>query len=201
MCAHVFKQHGLANIAHRYASGNHCRACLKVYASRDGLIHHFKYYRTGCLVKLSVTVQPLTDEALATVQTEVQESRRLRKRQQRASGHVWPVTQAFGPLRPWPWQLALSRLQQDPHKVYDANVLRDHPAWISDVLDAVHSENPAQVLQVLDHIPYHCHLQACILRDFSHMVVLLDPQDAVERRHTLHEALALWGSNALLVED
>ena len=64
LCTHVYKCHQVLNIAHRYALSHRCRGCLKQYHSREEVIHHLKYYRTGCLVKLILTVPPATDVEL-----------------------------------------------------------------------------------------------------------------------------------------
>eukprot|EP00438_Fugacium_kawagutii_P011176 Skav227750 [mRNA] locus=scaffold3513:523629:524477:- [translate_table: standard] len=180
LCAHVFKQHGLANVAHRYATGNHCRACLKVYHDRERLVHHLKYYRTGCLLKLSVSVLPLTDEELEEIATEVQVTTRTAKRRQRASGHVWPVTQAAGPLRPWPWQLQLSRLRPD-RRYFDPDVLLEHPTWVSDVLTALPTEDSETILSILDRVPYHGTLESQVLQAFTHFADLFDSHETVEQ--------------------
>ena len=53
LCAtHVYKVHQVVNVAHRYAWGSRCQACLKQYHSNAQLVHHLKYFHTGCLVKL-----------------------------------------------------------------------------------------------------------------------------------------------------
>lgn len=35
LCTHIVRRHGLANIVHKYAASNVCRACLKTYHSRE----------------------------------------------------------------------------------------------------------------------------------------------------------------------
>eukprot|EP00438_Fugacium_kawagutii_P028947 Skav223612 [mRNA] locus=scaffold1522:66967:69546:- [translate_table: standard] len=198
LCTHVFKQHGLANIAHRFAIGNQCRACLKVYHDRDRLVHHLKYYRTGCLLKLSVTVAPLTDEALADLSSDQQAAKHSAKRRQRAGGHVWPVTQAAGPLRPWPWQRQLSQRNLD-HRSTRPDLPDDQSAWVSTVLETLHTEDSAAVFHVLNRIPYHGTYEQQLLHAFAGLTELFDTHEVIEQHLTLQEAVELWRSNALLV--
>lgn len=103
LCSHAFAQHGLANVAPSFAIGNTCRACLNVYHSRTQLVYHLKYYKTGYLLKLSVSVPPLDASELEEIRQTAREGNKQRQKQQRNKEHKWPVVQAHGPVRPWPW--------------------------------------------------------------------------------------------------
>lgn len=64
LCSHTYQKHGQVNVAQRYATGNHCRGCMNYFDSRQQVLHHLKYYRTGCLTKLICTTPPVDDEEL-----------------------------------------------------------------------------------------------------------------------------------------
>eukprot|EP00438_Fugacium_kawagutii_P005045 Skav203636 [mRNA] locus=scaffold1120:146269:148289:- [translate_table: standard] len=197
LCAHVFKRHNLSNVAQRYAIGNQCRACLKTYHSRDQLIHHLKYYRTGCIVKLNILVPALTDDELQIIQQEASQTRAKQRAQQRTGTHKWPVVQAAGPLRPWPWVHNLAAIQPDkrpPPLLPSAEI----QTWVRQVLAQTFTGQVSHVLHALDQQPYHGILHDAILSGFrdTHQ----DPisKEDAEMHLALQEAIMLWKSNALI---
>eukprot|EP00438_Fugacium_kawagutii_P029390 Skav213042 [mRNA] locus=scaffold844:715291:720234:- [translate_table: standard] len=197
LCTHIFKEHGMANVAHKYADLPTCRACLKCYNDRDRLVHHLKYFRTGCLLKLVLSVDPLTEEELATIQEHQQQLRRTSNKQPRKQRHAWPVVQAAGPLRPWPWQRGLQ------HTCHDQRPMEQVPtdamdSWISDVLCATYALDFEMVYQVLSTHHYGGHLAHALLERFAHNSTLFSHADATDQFLLLQEAMDLWQDDALV---
>lgn len=147
LCSHTYQQHGEGNIAHKYADGNTCRACLKTYDSRVQLVHHLKYYRTGCLVKLICTVSPMTEEECQQAADVSRQQQPLTKHKVRRTRHKYPVIQSHGPRRLWPWMRAIkwSGAHHSPPEMNDIDKLQ----WTQSVLTACETGDETQVLEHL----------------------------------------------------
>lgn len=100
LCTHAYRVNQVRNLACRYAVGHRCRSCLRVYRSRDSLVHHLKYMRTGCLLHLILSVSPLDKEELAAIEETEAEARRAQRFAIRRRSVRMPVLQAHGPRRP-----------------------------------------------------------------------------------------------------
>ena len=100
LCSHAYQRHTASNVAHKYASSNTCRGCLRTYHTPKQVIHHLKYMRTGCLAKLILTVPPLDENELAEVFATQREYERALKHADRTAVHRHPVCQSHGPQRP-----------------------------------------------------------------------------------------------------
>eukprot|EP00438_Fugacium_kawagutii_P034295 Skav220568 [mRNA] locus=scaffold2140:124648:130443:+ [translate_table: standard] len=197
LCGHIFKKHGIANIAQRYAATNVCRGCLKTYHSREQVLHHLKYFRTGCLLKLSVTVPPITDEELQEILESEAHHKAACKTQQRNPSHKWPVMTAHGPQRPWPWHRTLSQMRHDlrlqPEIPPDAL-----QQWTTSVLQQCSNADVSDTLAVLRQYEFHgtlaSHLHAAL--------AALSPEPLtpafVEQQLVLNEALEFWAHDALV---
>ena len=98
--AHVFKKHRVSNVAQRFAITSRCRACLRQYEGRQQLLHHLKYFRTGCLLKLIASVLPLTDEQLEGIQQNQHDQLQIQRNAQRKNRRRSPVIRSQGPLLP-----------------------------------------------------------------------------------------------------
>eukprot|EP00438_Fugacium_kawagutii_P017753 Skav224498 [mRNA] locus=scaffold1478:110944:117147:- [translate_table: standard] len=197
LCTHAFKQHGTPNLAQRYASTNVCRACLKMYNSRQEVIHHLKYMRTGCLVKLVMCKDPLTDEDLISLQEANKDVRRQKRNQLRTATHRLHMTRAAGPLLPWPWQRQLGLLLNDcrpPPSVEDTL----WPQVCETVLHATLNGELDAAFQALHSVPYHGdlahHLVQTMLRTHSQPPAL----DQAQQQVLISEAIALWQDAALV---
>eukprot|EP00438_Fugacium_kawagutii_P017716 Skav233537 [mRNA] locus=scaffold5919:72146:77359:- [translate_table: standard] len=197
LCSHVGKQHRIVNVVHRYCRSNVCKACLKCYNDRDRVIHHLKYFRTGCLLKLIMTEPPMSDEDLELTLTEAAGTHQTQKRRQRKENHAFPVTRVAGPLRPWPWERTL---KPSPH-VASTDHHRTLPdetkmQWFSAILTSINSLDIDQVLQALEQYPFSP-VWMCEIRDW--FLALHSPSDDTcdaERYLALQEALLLWQHDA-----
>eukprot|EP00438_Fugacium_kawagutii_P006508 Skav209101 [mRNA] locus=scaffold179:83987:86101:- [translate_table: standard] len=194
LCTHVFKRHKKGNLAPRFAIGNTCRACLKCYRGRTQLIHHLKYFRTKCLLKLMVTVTPLTDEELHDIQVNESEARKAAKHQTRVSAHKLPMVHAHGPILPWPWQRNMT--QRSPDTMREP-LIEDH--WILEIFASVEHLDVHHTLQVLNRQPFHTTLLTHIMQVFTQSYPDNNAVDleAVEQHLVLQEALALWQESHL----
>lgn len=161
----MFKKHNLANAAQRYAIGNQCRGCLKTY-HRDQLIHHLKYFKTGCLVKLSVLVPELADEELEQIQQDLAVDRAKSRNQQRRGAHKWPVVQAAGPIRPWPWVRRIDVIHHD-RRPLPALTIDQIQQWVELVMFELFTCDVGRILAALDQQPYHGTLR-CFVHSVKH---------------------------------
>eukprot|EP00438_Fugacium_kawagutii_P021808 Skav230858 [mRNA] locus=scaffold1335:27242:32707:+ [translate_table: standard] len=195
LCTHVFKKHNQGNLAPRFAPGNTCRACLKCYRGRTQLIHHLKYFRTKCLLKLMVSVPPLSDAELQELQDNEAAERKAHKGSQRTLGHKMPVIQASGPRRPWPWMRTLHSLpafQQD-------SPIEEDDSWIFEVFASLQSCNVHDTLEILTQKPFTEVYLEQIMHVFSqsHCESGAVDVDTIEQHLVLQESLALWQENHL----
>eukprot|EP00438_Fugacium_kawagutii_P022407 Skav209128 [mRNA] locus=scaffold682:167178:169124:- [translate_table: standard] len=197
LCSHVFKKHGLANIAHHYADSPTCRGCLKCYNDRDRLVHHLKYFRTGCLLRLVLTVPPLTEATLLEIQEQTQLNRKTFKSKPRKEHHAWPVIQAAGPLRPWPWQRGLCHLQRDARPAMPVSS-EEMQQWLAEVLQATFDMQLESVFHALNRQPYHGELAHALYACFDHNSVLFSHSDAADRYLLLQEAIDLWQESSFI---
>ena len=190
LCTHEFKRHSSVNVAQRYAVTNQCRACLKVYASRAQLVHHLKYFRTGCLLKLVTSVSPLDDTSLQELLQVQREEHQARKRQNRVRQHMPPMVQAAGPIRPWPWQKALQLALADQRPPPSMSE-EDKQHWIDAVLSSLAQDEVNEVYAQLVTQPYHGSLAQQLLCAFDAL-----PQELLEDKVSAHldllDAIHLW---------
>ena len=189
LCSHVAKQHRKLSIAQYYAASNSCRACLKLYDNRTQVLHHLKYLRTNCLVKLISCCQPLTEEELLEAQDLERQAQPRLKNQQRRKRHVWPMVQAAGPQRPWPWERHASFARADSRP--ELNPLEDYTEWFAQVFTSLHLDIE-DVLAVLCDQPYHGQLAGQLTRMFEAHAMDLPRHIAVEHHLILQEAICLW---------
>ena len=190
LCTHEFKRHASVNIAQRYAWRNQCRACLKVYASRTQLLHHLKYFRTGCLLKLVTNVEPINDESLQELLQQQRDDHKATKGRSRAKQHKIPMVQATGPLRPWPWQRSL-QLALDDTRSRPSMSPDTCNAWITRVLEATQSGGVAEVYALLCEQPYHGSFAMQILQAFDG-ADCTSMEDKVSAHLDLQDAIHLW---------
>ena len=188
MCTHALKKHGVVNMVQKYTASNVCKGCLRVNASRQQVVHHLKYWRTGCLAKLIATSPPLTDEEVAEVLAEQRELSRLRKHQPRSTKHLIPVCQSSGPQRPWPWQRTQLR---EPPIVSPAAELEVNDNWVQLVLDKAASHEVHSTLQALQSTPFHPNKIEIVLQRI-HQIASDEPAAAIEQYLVLHEAISIW---------
>eukprot|EP00438_Fugacium_kawagutii_P007657 Skav232205 [mRNA] locus=scaffold2626:124620:126008:+ [translate_table: standard] len=197
LCTHAFRQHQQPNMAQRYVANNVCRACLKVYQGRQQVIHHLKYMRTGCLVKLAMTTVPMSDADLAEILAEQQDLQKQAKKQMRKTVHKVPMCRAAGPLLPWPWQRSLARYLQDTRWQEPP----DDATWTSvvgQVLQATSEGDLDAAYQVLQSVAYHgtlAHeLVQTMLQSQAHPVTPAQAHQQV----LVQEAITLWQDNHLV---
>ena len=190
LCTHEFKRHASVNIAQRYAWRNQCRACLKVYASRTQLLHHLKYFRTGCLLKLVTSVEPINDESLQELLQQQRDDHKATKGRSRAKQHKIPMVQAAGPLRPWPWQRSLQLALDDtrPRPSMSPDTCN---TWITRVLEAAQTGGVAEVYDLLCEQPYHGSFAMQILQAFDG-ADCTSMEDKVSAHLDLQDAIHLW---------
>ena len=197
LCTHVWKQHQVAAVAQRYATGSTCRACLKRYDGRQQLIHHLRYFRTGCLLKLIATKLPMNDEDLEAIQQEDLAKIHATKRSQRKERHRHPVHRVAGPLMPWPWQRSMHFLRIDS-RIVPVVIPNELEEWLSEVLQAVPTQDIHAIFQMLQQQPCRgelIHLITDAFVDFYH------PEENVHSMEwylQLQEALSLWQTAHLL---
>ena len=196
MGAHAFQKHRAVNLAQRYTSSNVCRACLRIYDHRDSVLHHLKYFRTGCLLKLITLVPPLDNAQLDAVHQDIANSRLATKRQLRRGRHRWPPSRAFGPLRAWPWTVACSQAGRDTRPC-EPLLPGDLAPWIASIRNSLEADDFSGVLNALSAKPFHgVYVQQLI----DHLL----PTDAavnwfiIDQQRRLHEAFLLWQDNDLL---
>ena len=198
MGAHAFQKHRAVNLAQRYTSSNVCRACLRIYDHRDSVLHHLKYFRTGCLLKLITLVPPLDNAQLQAVQHDAASSRVATKRQHRRSRHRWPPSQAQGPLRPWPWTVAYSQASRDLRPCAPLAV-GDLELWIARLRPSLEAADIFGVLAGLNDRSFHGMYVQQLLE-------ILCPADGsinwfiIDQQRCFHEALLLWQDNSLLLQ-
>ena len=190
MCTHIFKKHGVLNVVQRYAIRNQCRACLKTYHEREQLIHHLKYRRTGCLVKLIATVAPMSSEDLQECLDQQHQLRKANRNKERIKQHKYPVSQASGPMRPWPWQRSAVLAHQDQREAPSEHTPAATP-WIHELLEVVATQDVAGAYELLMQHVYDGRTASTILQAFQQH----KPQAAslaLEQYLVLHDALLLW---------
>eukprot|EP00438_Fugacium_kawagutii_P028375 Skav225003 [mRNA] locus=scaffold765:158017:163404:- [translate_table: standard] len=197
LCAHAFKKHGLSKVAHKYAIGTTCRACLKCYNDRSRLVNHLKYFRTGCLLKLVLCVSPLTEEELAELREDESQMRAAQRRQLRKASHPRPAIQAAGPVRPWPWQRTLMTQQRDSRPA-PALTPEEQSRWLSDVLVAVHDHSIERTYHALRAVPFHDQFLDVVNAGFTSTSELFSPAEVVDQHLILQDALTLWQDDALV---
>ena len=196
LCTHAYKKHGQLNIVHRYASSNVCRACMKMYDARQQVVHHLKYYKTGCLLKLISSVMPLDDtEYQAVLEQERDEAQKLR-RTERRKRHRFPVQQAHGPIRPWPWQRYTQIAAQDTRD--SAEIPQEvTQEWVNTILQDLPSQDTAATLSTLQQMPYQGALASQLLAAYHEQETAPDSK-TVEQFCTLQDAIRLWGDNHMI---
>eukprot|EP00438_Fugacium_kawagutii_P014816 Skav234790 [mRNA] locus=scaffold69:110411:114246:+ [translate_table: standard] len=155
---------------------------------------------TGCLLKLSVTVQPLTDIQLQEIFEEEAQVTAAQKTQQRKQRHKWPMTQAHGPQRPWPWQKVLSQMCQDQRQT-QAIPDQDVRLWIATVIQQSSSFNVLQALESLKQYAYRGDLAAKLYHAVEELLPLQFTVEHVEQRLVIHEAIVFWAQDALVPLD
>ena len=194
LCSHVAKQHQQLSIAQYYAGSNRCRACLKTYDRRTQVLHHLKYMKTNCLVKLICVYDPMTDDELEAAQAEDRALQPKGRNQQRQQRHVWPMLQAPGPILPWPWERHAQLLQADtrPAPIVDQDLTK----WIAQVFQAIPQDIHA-VYAILCTRAYHGSLAAALTHMFSAHTVDWPKHVAAEHHLVLQEAVCLWQSTDL----
>lgn len=166
LCSHTHKQHGDVNAAQRYAIGCMCRGCLRVFDSRTQLVHHLKYYRTGCLVKLISCVEPLSDDELQEALAAQHASQPAQKSQARKKRRRHPVTQAAGPQRPWPWMRTIQWVTHGdmPHHSLDDPELYH---WTQRVLQDLDAGSELALFHTFMQVAYHPALARHVTEVFS----------------------------------
>ena len=194
LCTHVYKVHQVVNVAHRFAWGSRCRACLKQYHSNEQLIHHLKYYHTGCLIKLILSVQPMDDDQLQDNMQTHRAHRHEQRKQQRMQQHKQPAQRASGPIRPWPWETVQALMRQDTRDApqIDPELVSE---WSQEVLDTLEDTQVASTLQVMCQLPYHAVFARRLQKDLSalHAAMQIPPSPFHgEKQLVFQEALALW---------
>eukprot|EP00438_Fugacium_kawagutii_P033167 Skav231895 [mRNA] locus=scaffold960:54432:56540:+ [translate_table: standard] len=191
LCSHAFKCHGVGNLVHLYAIGNCCRSCLKIYHSRTQLVHHLQYFRTGCLLHLIMTTDPLTDPELADIRESERLERQRIKRAPRTGQHKWPVQRAAGPLRPYPWQQYA--LFASPGVTSNHGLTEDEIAlWTFQVMQTL-EDTPLEVtVAMLSQHPYHGDLAASVTSTFARTVAVTVDQDIAAMHLHLQEAITCW---------
>ena len=198
LCTHIYKKHQIVNVAHRYAPGSRCRACLKQYHSNAQLIHHLKYFHTGCLVKLVLSVDPMNDEELQDHMEEQRACTRAVRRQQRQDQHKIPAHRAAGPLRPWPWERIADLVRQDSRDCPDVatDYIND---WVETVLDTLDQTQVATTLVALETMPYHGQFASQVLQAanayYAAFQMAPTPYQG-EKVLVLQEAILLWQHTA-----
>eukprot|EP00438_Fugacium_kawagutii_P015143 Skav220612 [mRNA] locus=scaffold507:296315:302257:- [translate_table: standard] len=195
LCTHIFKQHQTLNIAQKYTSSNTCRGCLKCYDSRAQVIQHLKYYRTGCLLKLVISVPPLSDDDLHELLAEEQAAHKLQVRQQRTARHRYPLVQAAGPQRAWPWQ----RASQFDTTETPATASTIDPDWMQHILEAVATGSVEHIFAALSQRPYQGPHARCIT---DTVVGMLNTKESVHDASLfgmLQEAITAWRSSAQVI--
>eukprot|EP00438_Fugacium_kawagutii_P000051 Skav215897 [mRNA] locus=scaffold1542:1959:8127:- [translate_table: standard] len=199
LCTHVYKRHQKGSMAQRYAVGNTCRACLKCYRGRQQLIHHLKYFRTKCILKLILSVPPLNDEELQMIHDQEAEERKALRSRQRASQHKLPAMQAAGPVRPWPWQ----RATPSEMSVSDNSVTSADPSWVLEIFSSLEDNCVLTTLNILQRYAYHASLRNHIVSFFAstYDTTLHVDMAAAQQHLVLQEALVLWQDNNLQVPE
>ena len=194
LCTHEFKRRSLVNVVHSYAISNTCRACLKRYHSRTELIHHLKYYRTGCLLKLVASVHPLPPDELEALQQSEQQSRKATKNVPRQKQHKQPMVRLPGSHRPWPWQRHwTSHCMDSRSNVPDPE--QEWEAWAQHVLLSLEACDVAHTYQVLSQTPYHGQLAERLFmlhRQQSDDIDAYQAMHQIDTHATLQEAVCLW---------
>eukprot|EP00438_Fugacium_kawagutii_P003075 Skav220259 [mRNA] locus=scaffold1696:422156:429340:+ [translate_table: standard] len=195
--SHGYQKHQLANLVQHFTCSNTCRACLKTYDSRRQVVNHLKYRHTGCMLKLMLSVPPLSTEEVEQAQQECAQHQPQQRRQQRRSRLYWPVQRAQGPLLPWPWQR---------HKQYETPDTRSHAPlsdedfeqWATQVLFHSYSNDVSDILNLLPQHPYHGALASRLVQWFAlHRELHHQDSDAVENHLAFQEAVSLWQANSL----
>eukprot|EP00438_Fugacium_kawagutii_P016851 Skav219683 [mRNA] locus=scaffold817:72948:78818:+ [translate_table: standard] len=191
LCTHALKKHNQWNVVQRYAINNVCRACLKCYDSRQQLINHLKYYKTGCVVKLILTTPPLTDADLEEVLAEARQLHKTHRNKQRKAKHTHPVTRVHGPQLPWPWQRRQDFAQvetQDGHMPDEES----QAAWVWQGVEALASSDAALLFDVLMRFPYHGRLAQMLITRFVTMFQPDLEHHEAEKYLLLQDVMVLW---------
>ena len=197
LCTHVWKQHNIVAVAQKYAIGNTCRACLKRYDGRPQLLHHLKYFRTGCLLKLISQCPPLSESELQEIQEAERANHHALTRAQRKDRHRCPVMRLPGPQRPWPWQRSVHFVRLDRRSI-PVTITTEIQTWISEILQAVPQSDPLLLYELLQRFPCHGMFMHLITEQF---VALYQPEDSLTSMDwylKLQEALTLWQEAHLL---
>eukprot|EP00438_Fugacium_kawagutii_P018159 Skav206359 [mRNA] locus=scaffold3448:259694:272924:- [translate_table: standard] len=191
LCTHAFSQRQIPSMAQRYVSNNVCRACLKMYKSRQQVIHHLKYMRTGCLVKLVLTKNPLTDAELADLHAEQSALTRKKKAQLRSTDHKVHVCRASGPLLPWPWQRCIQQYMQDCREIPQ----QSEEEWNQIVhqigLNIAEGDLDA-AFQSLHPVPYHGNLASDLMQKVTSQHGFAVTPEHGQQQLLLQELIHLW---------
>ena len=194
LCVHMSKKHLSRHVVQLYTASIVCRACLRIYNSRQSVINHLKYLRTGCLLKLVSTTKPLSEAELVLVLEEEAEDRRKTRCRMRQDRHRRPVDKAVGPLVPWRRHLASIRADlRSPPDLTPSQCA----SWAGHVFDQAMTCDVSKVLQALRCYEYHGQLLRFL---FEHEHSLFTgPVSALnlESKMCMHEALHLWQDDAL----
>ena len=189
LCTHTYKKHAEHNVVQRYTASNTCRACMKMYHSRQQVIHHLKYMKTGCLLQLIATVMPLSDEKLAQVLHEDREHHALLKRQARSHKHKHPMCLAAGPKRPSPW---------DSLNCLSHTDTRDFPEIaeerLQQVLCSSWQHDVSLTLEFLQEMPFHGRLLSRLVAEVEAQCPHDSPEEC-KTRYTLQTAFRLWADD------
>lgn len=99
--SHAFRVHYKKHVARRYCFNTICAACHKQYGSREALLMHLKYTRTGCLLWCIRHVQPLSQAASLAFDTLESQARTKQLHQSRHKYFRKPVLSlsVFPPIK------------------------------------------------------------------------------------------------------
>lgn len=147
---------------------------------------NLKYFRTGCLLKLVVSVPALTDDELADILAAQRLEVTQQRKQQRKDKHRRPMQSGHGPQHPWPWQRSLAFMRQDT-RVRMPPSEAETCSWLQTVSEAFHAADVSQILAALKQFPFH----GSYAHEIGH---LFQSNDLTTTEHTeqciaLHEAI------------
>lgn len=199
LCSHTFQRHQEFNVAQRFVVGNTCQACRRQYDSRQAVVQHLKYVRTGCLAKLVLHYKPLTDPEIAAIQEDLKQSRQQAIKRGRAQRHRQPVLRLPGPLLPWPWDMTLASAYVNTSVDQAANSPADLVTWVDTVLAAVANDEFEQVQHMLLSRPYTGSAVQALFHA-AHSRFSLSTPDGVLKACLLDEATQQWRQHSSSVE-
>lgn len=191
LCTHSFRKHSHQNLAQFYATSHVCRACLKMYHSRTQVLHHLKYQRFGCLLKLVLCTPPLSQDDLDAILTLEREQNQQRKSKQRKQEHHRPMQQSSGPLLPWPWQRMSTACHHDLH-MPPALDPEQQQQFATEVLTAALTLSVPSTLQRLQRFDFHGNLAKAVLHAFDMFRAHPPTYHEAEVQIVLQEAISLW---------